>query len=83
MKQLPMRTCVVTKERLPKMDMFRIVKTNDGIIVDESGKINGHGCYIKKDIDTIMKAKDKKILNHVLETEVTDEVYDILMSKIK
>ena len=49
MKKIPMRTCVVTKEKLPKMELLRIVKTDDGIVVDETGKVNGHGCYIKKD----------------------------------
>jgi predicted RNA-binding protein YlxR (DUF448 family) len=46
MKKIPMRTCVVTKEKLPKKELLRIVKTDDGIIVDETGKVNGHGCYI-------------------------------------
>ena len=37
MKKIPMRTCVVTKEKLPKMELVRIVNTEDGIIVDETG----------------------------------------------
>ena len=43
-KKIPMRTCVVTKENLPKKELLRIVRTPDGAIeVDESGKMNGRG----------------------------------------
>ncbi|MCR4581381.1 MAG: YlxR family protein [Bacilli bacterium] len=75
MKKIPMRMCVVTHEKLPKKELLRIVKTEDGIIVDETGKVNGHGCYIKKSIETLELAKKSKVLNKVLETELTEEVY--------
>ena len=29
-KKIPMRTCVVTNERFPKMELLRIVKTPEG-----------------------------------------------------
>ncbi|MDE6292296.1 MAG: YlxR family protein, partial [Bacilli bacterium] len=72
MKKIPMRTCVVTKEKLPKNELIRIVKTDEGIIIDESGKVNGHGCYLKKEESVIKMAQSKKILNRILETEVPD-----------
>ncbi|MBO5475408.1 MAG: YlxR family protein [Bacilli bacterium] len=83
MKKIPMRMCVVTREKLPKYELARIVKSDDSIIVDDTGKLNGHGCYIKLDELVIMEAKKKKILDRVLETQVPDEVYDTLISKIK
>lgn len=55
-----MRTCVVTREKLPKKELIRIVKTDEGIIIDESGKVNGHGCYLKKDENVIKMAQSKK-----------------------
>lgn len=83
MKKIPMRTCVATKEKWPKKDLIRIVKTDEGIIVDESGKVNGHGCYLKKDVDVIKMARDKKILNRILETEVPDVIFEELLNIIK
>ncbi|MBR2587875.1 MAG: YlxR family protein [Bacilli bacterium] len=77
-KKIPMRMCVVTKEKYPKKELIRIVKTENGIIVDESGKINGHGAYLKKDKEVFEKAKKSKILNKVLETEINNEVFDEL-----
>ena len=82
MKKIPMRTCVVTKEQLPKMELLRIVKTDDGIVVDETGKVNGHGFYIKKDISTLELAKSKKILDKALETTITDDVYETITNII-
>ena len=79
MKKIPMRMCIVTKERYPKKDLIRVVKTDEGVIVDESGKVNGHGVYLKKDISVIETAQNKKVLNHALETEVPDSVYEELM----
>lgn len=83
MKKIPMRMCVVTREKFPKYELARIVKSGDAIIVDDTGKLNGHGCYIKLDENVIMEAKKKKILDRVLETQVPDEVYDTLINKIK
>ena len=62
-KKIPMRSCVVTREKLPKGELLRIVRTTDGTIVaDETGKINGRGAYIKKDREVLDKAKKSKIL---------------------
>ena len=83
MKKIPMRMCVVTHEKLPKKDLRRIVKTDDGVVADLTGKVNGHGCYIKKDIETLNQAKKTKVLDKVLETTLTDEVYNNIEELIK
>ena len=76
-RKIPMRSCVVTREKLPKAELLRIVKGTDGIVrADVTGKINGHGAYIKKDIDVLEKAKKSKLLERILETTISDEVYE-------
>ncbi len=82
MKKIPMRTCVVTKEKLPKKELLRIVKTEEGIVVDETGKVNGHGCYIKKDIEVLNLARKNNILNKILETDISEDIYKEIESKI-
>lgn len=74
-KKIPMRMCIVTKERVEKKNLIRIVKTDEGIKVDPTGKVNGHGVYIKKDIDVINKAKNNKILNGIFNEELDESVY--------
>lgn len=83
MKKVPMRSCVVTKEKLPKNELIRVVKCENGIVVDLTGKVNGHGVYLKKDENVINLAKEKKILDHLLETKVEDNIYLEILEKIK
>ncbi len=79
MRKIPLRTCVVTREKLEKKDLIRVVRTPDGKIeIDESGKLNGRGAYLKRDIDVINKAEKNKILNKHLEVDVNKEVFDEL-----
>lgn len=79
MKKIPMRSCVVTKEKLPKKELVRVVRTPEGnVIVDLSGKVNGRGAYLKKDLDVFEKAKKSKILSKHLGVEVEDSVFDEL-----
>lgn len=77
LKKIPMRTCVVTKEKCEKRDLIRIVRTSDGeVIVDPTGKANGRGAYLKKEIEVIKKAQNSKILEKVLEVEIPSSVYE-------
>ena len=82
-KKIPMRTCVVTRESLPKKELIRVVRDKSGnVIIDESGKCNGRGAYLKKDIEVIKKAKKSKVLNRILEVEIPDSIYEELLEKI-
>ena len=79
MKKIPMRSCVITKEKLPKKELIRVVRTTEGeIVIDEIGKANGRGAYLKKDIEVIKKAKNNKVLNRVLEVELPNSIYEKL-----
>ena len=82
-KKIPMRTCVITKEKCQKKDLIRVLRTPEhNVIVDESGKQNGKGAYLKEDLEVINKAKNNKILDRVLEVEVPDTIYEELKSII-
>ncbi len=79
-----MRKCVVTQEQHPKKDLLRIVKTPEGEIkVDPSGKLNGRGAYLKKDEETLLLAKKRKVLERVLETTFDEKVYDEILEVIR
>ena len=78
-KKIPMRSCVVTKEKLPKQELIRVVRTPEqDVIVDVTGKANGRGAYLKKDLEVFEKAKKSKVLDKILEIEVKDEIYEKL-----
>ena len=78
-KKIPMRSCVITKEKLPKKDLVRVVRTPEGsVVVDLKGKMNGRGAYLKKDLEVINKAQKTKVLNRHLEIEVPETIYEEL-----
>ena len=82
-RKIPMRTCVVTREKCEKKDLLRVVRDNNGnVFVDDTNKANGRGAYLKKDKDVILKAKDSKVLERHLEVKIPDSIYDELISKI-
>ena len=81
-KKIPMRTCTITHEKYPKKELIRVVRTPEGkIIVDETGKQNGRGAYLKKDKEVIEKARTTKVLERHLETSIEDKIYDELLEK--
>lgn len=76
-RKIPLRSCVITKEKLPKQELFRFVRTPEGeVILDLSGKANGRGAYVKRDIDVIKKAQESKTLAANLKSTIKDEVYE-------
>lgn len=84
MKKIPMRTCVITKEKLPKNELIRVVRTPEGeVVVDDTGRANGRGAYLKKDLTVFEKAKASKALNRHLEAEVPDSVFEDLKNYVK
>lgn len=83
-KKIPMRTCVITQEKYPKKELIRVVRTPDKeIIIDITGKANGRGAYLKKDIEVINLARKSKKLERHLETTIPDTIYDELIKTVR
>ena len=83
-RKIPMRTCVITKEKCEKKDLVRVVRTPEGcVLVDLTGKHNGRGAYLKKDVEVFNKARKSKVLEKILEIEIDESVYNTLDELIK
>lgn len=78
-----MRKCVATLEQLPKKELIRVVKNNEGeIFIDLTGKKNGRGAYLKRSLEAIEIAKKKNSLGRALEADIPNEIYDELIKNI-
>lgn len=78
MTHTPVRQCALCRERFPKSELLRIVKTKDGIVVDKSQNKNGRGAYICcscRDSENLMK---KRVLDRAFRQSVSDEIYNML-----
>ena len=83
-KKIPMRTCVVTKEKFMKKDLIRVVRDNLGnVTVDLTGKANGRGAYLKKNLEVVSQARKTKVLERYLEVLIPEEIYEELEKIIK
>ena len=83
-KKIPRRTCLVTREKYPKGELIRIVRTPEGqVVIDETGRTNGHGAYLKKDLEVFERAKKTNILSRTLEVEIPDTIFEQLKDIIK
>ncbi|MDK6863031.1 MULTISPECIES: RNase P modulator RnpM [Nosocomiicoccus] len=84
-RKIPMRKDILSGEMFKKQDLIRIVKTKDGeVFADETGKKNGRGAYVVKDLEKVNDARDKKVLESKLgvSTEVLGPVYDEIIRLI-
>lgn len=62
-KKIPMRKCILTNEMQPKKDMIRVVVNKEGeISADGTGKKQGRGAYVSKDVKSVEKAQENKVL---------------------
>ncbi len=78
-KKLPLRKCVVTQEMLPKKELIRVVRTPEGdVVIDQTGKVNGRGAYLSKDIEVVRQAEKKRTLDHHLKVKTSDDLYEQL-----
>ena len=83
-KKIPIRSCIVTREKLPKGELIRVVRTPEGqVVIDKTGRANGRGAYLKKDLSVFAKARQSKVLNKILEIEVPSSIYDELNNLVK
>ena len=77
MKKVPLRMCVVTRNREDKRNLLRIVKDQENnVFVDVTGKQNGKGAYVTKSKEVLEMAKKNKALDRALECEVPESVYE-------
>ena len=82
-RKIPMRMCSVTREKFPKNELLRIVRTKENEIkVDLTGKLNWNGAYIKKDLAVLEKCKKSKALARCLEIEIPESIYSEIESII-
>lgn len=66
------RTCIVTRESGPAVDLIRFVAAPDGRIVpDLKRNLPGRGCWIKAERQYVDEAVKRKLLPRALKTDVT------------
>ena len=68
-KKIPMRKCIISNEMRPKKD--------GEIFADATGKKQGRGAYVSKDVALVEKAQQKEVLEKYFNAakDTLDPVY--------
>ncbi|MEN2766409.1 RNase P modulator RnpM [Ornithinibacillus xuwenensis] len=78
-RKTPERKCVVTNEMKPKKELIRVVRNKEGeVFVDSTGKKNGRGAYLTKNLQVINKAEKTGVLSRQLNATIDQTIYDEL-----
>ncbi len=80
-KNVPIRKCFLTRERLFKNELLRIVKNKNGeIFFDIFGKMEGRGLYFKKNMEIVNKVVKNDILSKKLKCTVSKNIYEQIIN---
>jgi hypothetical protein len=83
-KKQPQRLCIGCGIQKTKKEMLRIVKTEGTqISIDETGKKNGRGAYICKDVDCMRKLQKNRGLDKSFKMSISKDVYEKLISEME
>jgi predicted RNA-binding protein YlxR (DUF448 family) len=82
-KKKPQRMCISCRSMKNKMDLARLVKTQDGLVaVDATGKKPGRGAYICKDSACAELAKRQRKIERCFEVRDASAAYAELAAAI-
>lgn len=83
-KKIPMRQCMGCRERKPKKELVRVVRSPEGVVsVDLRGKAPGRGAYICPNPECLKKAIRSKALERNLEVEIPEELLQRLTAELE
>ncbi len=78
-KKIPMRQCVGCGQMKAKRELMRVLKTTEGpIVLDVTGRKNGRGAYLCKQLSCLQQARKNKGLERSFKMSIPNDVYDSL-----
>lgn len=82
-KKIPERMCVVCRTHKDKRELLRVVfNKEEGLLIDVTGKKNGRGAYICKDMACVDKAEKSGALSRAFKREVDKAFYAQIRKEI-
>lgn len=70
----PQRMCIVCKQMFDKNELVRILKTENDILIDVTGKKNGRGAYVCKN-GCIEKCAKTRAFDRAFKCAISEETY--------
>lgn len=83
MKKTPMRTCVMCRQTKDKRELLRIVRQDDKVKFDPTGKANGRGAYVCTSEECLNNVKNQKKVSAALSVETDKDNLEEVFEQIK
>lgn len=82
-KKVPERRCSGCGNRFEKQALVRVVRSPEGeIALDPTGRRNGRGAYLCRDVNCLKKARKAHRLEQNLACPIPDDVYAALEKEL-
>ncbi len=75
-KKIPVRQCVGCRQMKDKKELIRVIRTEDAVLLDDTGRKNGRGAYLCLNPECLRLARKSKGLERSLKAEIPAEIYD-------
>lgn len=83
-RKIPMRRCIGCREMREKRALIRIVRNGQGeVTVDPTGRMNGRGAYLCRDLECFAKARKARALNREFSAEIPETVYEEVAAQLE
>ena len=81
-RHVPQRTCIGCREVLPKRNLIRLVRLEEGVRIDQHGKLPGRGAYLHDQKSCWVKGL-KGSLAKALRTSISEQDHEMLIEYMK
>lgn len=82
-RKIPMRKCTGCGQMVPKKELIRVLLTpEDEVVIDRSGKKNGRGAYVCKNLTCFRQAVKTKGFERSLKAGIPSEVFEALEKEL-
>lgn len=77
---IPFRTCVNCRQRRPKQELVRLVRSSTGdLAVDLNKIVPGRGCYLCRQEACLREAIQKKTFSRIFHAPVHAEIDELMI----
>lgn len=82
-KIINQRTCLVTRQKLNKNQLIRLIKIGDCLVIDKNQNKQGRGYYISKQPNIFKNPNIVKIISNKTNTKNNDKIIEQLKEIVK
>src|SRR5258705_11410668 len=79
-KHVPVRSCVICRQRYPKRDLRRLVISAGKLQLDASGKLSGRGAYVCTKAECWERAAKSDLLDKALKVDLSAADRELISS---